>query len=91
MVQKRKQFDGLFAQLQDVQDSRGNTLTRYFSPRPANAPLSSKWRIPCSSGVRMPSNMRPFQDVLANIVQTLGEGYASRNRMYSAGSGITMR
>jgi hypothetical protein len=76
MAQKRKQFDGLFAQLQDVQDSRGKQLNTVLFSKTGECSVIFEMENPVQKWCTDAEQYIAFQDVLANIVQTLGEGYA---------------
>ena len=76
MVQKRKQFDGLFAQLQDVQDGRGEHLNTVLFSKTGECSVIFEMENPVQQWCTDAEQYAAFQDVLANIVQTLGEGYA---------------
>jgi hypothetical protein len=76
MAQKRKQFDGLFAQLQDVQDSRGKKLNTVLFSKTGECSVIFEMENPVQKWCTDAEQYIAFQDVLANIVQTLGEGYA---------------
>jgi hypothetical protein len=76
MAQKRKQFDGLFAQLQDVQDSNGKHLNTVLFSKTGECSVIFEMENPVQKWCTDAQQYTAFQDVLANIVQTLGEGYA---------------
>jgi hypothetical protein len=76
MAKKRKQFDGLFAQLQDVQDSRGKQLNTVLFSKTGEFSVIFEMENPVQKWCTDAEQYIAFQDVLANIVQTLGEGYA---------------
>ena len=68
MIGKKKPLDGLFAQLQDIKDENGNLLNTVL--------FSEKGDCSVIIGIENPVQQYAFTDVLNNIVQTLGEGYA---------------
>jgi hypothetical protein len=76
IAQKRKQFDGLFAQLQDVLDSQGKKLNTVLFSKTGECSVIFEMENPVQQWCTDAQQYAAFQDVLANIVQTLGEGYA---------------
>ena len=76
IAQKRKQFDGLFAQLQDVLDSQGKKLNTVLFSKTGECSVIFEMENPVQQWCTDAQQYAAFQDVLANIVQTLGESYA---------------
>ena len=76
MAQKRKPFDKLFAQLQDIRDKDGKLLNTVLWSQKGNPSVFFEIENPVQQYCTDADQYRLFQDVLANIVKTLGEGYA---------------
>ena len=76
MFWKKKPLNGLFAQLQDVKDDQGRHLnTVLFSAR-GDCSVIIEVENPVQQYCTDADQYFAFTDVLNNIVQTLGEGYA---------------
>ena len=76
MAQKRKPFDKLFAQLQDIRGKDGELLNTVLWSQKGNPSVFFEIENPVQQYCTDADQYRLFQDVLANIVKTLGEGYA---------------
>ena len=76
MLGKKKPMNGLFAQLQDVKDAQGRHLnTVLFSDR-GDCSVIIEVENPVQQYCTDAEQYFAYADVLNNIVQTLGEGYA---------------
>ena len=76
MAQKRKPFDKLFAQLQDIREKDGKVLNTVLWSQKGNPSVFFEIENPVQQYCTDADQYRLFQDVLTNIVKTLGEGYA---------------
>lgn len=76
MTQKKKIFDGLFAQLQDIRDERGKLLNTVLWSKNGECSVIFEIEYRVQQYCTDPGLYALFQDVLANMVKTLGEGYA---------------
>mgnify|MGYP003085835578 FL=1 len=76
MAQKRRPFDKLFAQLQDIREKDGKVLNTVLWSQKGNPSVFFEIENPVQQYCTDADQYRLFQDVLANIVKTLGEGYA---------------
>ena len=76
MTQKKKIFDGLFAQLQDIRDERGKLLNTVLWSKNGECSVIFEIENPVQQYCTDPDLYALFQNALANIVKTLGEGYA---------------
>lgn len=73
---KRSKIDGLFAELEDIKDGKGNLLnTVLFSSR-GDGSVFIEIENPVQQYATDADLYMAYMDVLANIVDTLGEGYA---------------
>ena len=73
---KKSKIDGLFAELEDIKDARGNLLnTVLFSSR-GDGSVFIEIENPVQQYATDAALYMAYMDVLANIVDTLGEGYA---------------
>jgi hypothetical protein len=76
MSNKKKPLDGLFAQLQDIKDGSGKLLNTVLFSKNGNPSVIIKIENPVQQYATDAVQYVAFTDVLNNIVQTLGEGYA---------------
>lgn len=76
MLGKKKPLDGLFAQLQDIKDENGNLLNTVLFSEKGDCSVIIGIENPVQQYCTDPEQYMNFTDVLNNIVQTLGEGYA---------------
>ena len=76
MLGKKKPLDGLFAQLQDIKDENGNLLNTVLFSEKGDCSVIIGIENPVQQYCTDPEQYMAFTDVLNNIVQTLGEGYA---------------
>ena len=76
MIGKKKPLDGLFAQLQDIKDENGNLLNTVLFSEKGDCSVIIGIENPVQQYCTDPEQYMVFTDVLNNIVQTLGEGYA---------------
>lgn len=76
MAQKRRPFDKLFAQLQDIREKDGKVLNTVLWSQKGNPSVFFEIENPVQQYCTDVDQYRLFQDVLTNIVKTLGEGYA---------------
>ena len=76
MIGKKKPLDGLFAQLQDIKDENGNLLNTVLFSEKGDSSVIIGIENPVQQYCTDPEQYMVFTDVLNNIVQTLGEGYA---------------
>ena len=76
MLGKKKPLDGLFAQLQDIKDENGNLLNTVLFSEKGDSSVIIGIENPVQQYCTDPEQYMVFTDVLNNIVQTLGEGYA---------------
>ena len=76
MANKKKPLDGLFAQLQDIKDGSGKLLNTVLSSKNGNPSVIIEIENPVQQYATDAVQYVAFTDVLNNIVQTLGEGYA---------------
>ena len=76
MLGKKKPLDGLFAQLQDIKDENGNLLNTVLFSEKGDCSVIIGIENPVQQYCTDPEQYMVFTDVLNNIVQTLGEGYA---------------
>ena len=76
MLGKKKPLDGLFAQLQDIKDENGNLLNTVLFSEKGDCSVIIEIENPVQQYCTDPEQYTNFTDVLNNIVQTLGEGYA---------------
>ena len=73
---KKSKIDGLFAELEDIKDQKGNLLnTVLFSSR-GDGSVFIEIENPVQQYATDAALYMAYMDVLANIVDTLGEGYA---------------
>ena len=73
---KKRPFDRLFAQLQDIDDAKGNHLNTVLWSKQGDCSVILEIRNPVPRFCMDAEPYMQFCDVLANIVQSLGEGYA---------------
>ncbi len=76
MIRKKKPLDGLFAQLQDIKDDGGNLLNTVLFSDKGDCSVIISIVNPVQQYCTDAEKYMEFTDVLNNIVQTLGEGYA---------------
>ena len=76
MFGKKKPLDGLFAQLQDVKDEKGNHLNTVLFSDKCDCSVVIQVENPVQQYCTDADQYFAYTDVLNNIVQTLGEGYA---------------
>ena len=76
MLGKKKPLDGLFAQLQDIKDDNGNLLNTVLFSEKGDCSVIIEIENPVQQYCTDAEQYMMFTDVLNNIVQTLGEGYA---------------
>ncbi|WP_281669208.1 TraG family conjugative transposon ATPase [Segatella buccae] len=76
MAQKKKIFDGLFSQLQDIRDEKGKQLNTVLWSKNGECSVIFEIENPVQQYSTDDALYALFQDVMANIVKTLGEGYA---------------
>ena len=76
MSNKKKPLDGLFAQLQDIKDGSGKMLNTVLFSKNGNPSVIIEIENPVQQYATDAVQYIAFTDVLNNIVQTLGEGYA---------------
>ena len=76
MAQQRKPFDKLFSQLQDIRDKDGKLLNTVLWSQKGNPSVLFEIENPVQQYCTDADLYCLFQDVLANIIKTLGEGYA---------------
>ena len=76
MATKKRPFDRLFAQLQDINDERGNLLNTVLWSKQGDCSVILEIKNPVPRFSTDAELYMQFCDVLSNIVQTLGEGYA---------------
>lgn len=76
MFGKKKPMNGLFAQLQDVKDERGQHLNTVLFSEKGDCSVIIEVENPVQQYCTDADQYFAYQDVLNNIVQTLGEGYA---------------
>ena len=76
MIGKKKPLDGLFAQLQDIKDDNGNLLNTVLFSDKGDCSVIISIENPVQQYCTDAEQYMEFTDVLNNIVQTLGEGYA---------------
>jgi hypothetical protein len=73
---KKTKIDGLFSELEDVKDSRGQLLNTVLFSKRGDASVIIEMENPIQQYCTDADLYLAYTDVLANIVQTLGEGYA---------------
>ena len=73
---KKKSLDGLFAQLQDIKDANGNVQNTVLFSKNGNPSVIIEIENPVQQYATDADLYIAYMDVLNNIVQTLGEGYA---------------
>ena len=76
MASKKRPFDKLFAQLQDINDERGRLLNTVLWSKQGDCSVIIEIKNPVPRFSTDAELYLQFCDVLSNIVQTLGEGYA---------------
>lgn len=76
MSNKKKPLDGLFAQLQDIKDADGKLMNTVLFSKNGNPSVIIEIENPVQQYATDSVQYVAFTDVLNNIVQTLGEGYA---------------
>jgi hypothetical protein len=76
MANKKKPLDGLFAQLQDIKDGSGRLQNTVLFSKNGNPSVIIEIENPVQQYATDAVQYVAFTDVLNNIVQTLGEGYA---------------
>ncbi|MBF1542880.1 MAG: ATPase, partial [Prevotella salivae] len=72
MAQKRRPFDKLFAQLQDIREKDGKVLNTVLWSQKGNPSVFFEIENPVQQYCTDVDQYRLFQDVLTNIVKTLG-------------------
>lgn len=73
---QKKPLDGLFAQLQDIKDANGNLMNTVLFSKNGNPSVIIEIENPVQQYATDADLYIAYMDVLNNIVQTLGEGYA---------------
>ena len=76
MTNKKKPLDGLFAQLQDIKDANGKLMNTVLFSKNGNPSVIIEIENPVQQYATDAMLYMAYTDVLNNIVQTLGEGYA---------------
>mgnify|MGYP000218988473 FL=1 len=76
MSTKNKPLDGLFAQLQDIKDADGKLMNTVLFSKNGNPSVIIEIENPVQQYATDAVQYVAYTDVLNNIVQTLGEGYA---------------
>jgi hypothetical protein len=76
MTNKKKPLDGLFAQLQDIKDANGKLMNTVLFSKNGNPSVIIEIENPVQQYATDAMLYLAYTDVLNNIVQTLGEGYA---------------
>ena len=76
MSTKNKPLDGLFAQLQDIKDTNGKLMNTVLFSKNGNPSVIIEIENPVQQYATDAVQYVVYTDVLNNIVQTLGEGYA---------------
>jgi len=76
MSTKNKPLDSLFAQLQDIKDGSGKLMNTVLFSKNGNPSVIIEIENPVQQYATDAVQYVAFTDVLNNIVQTLGEGYA---------------
>lgn len=76
MTPKKKPLDGLFAQLQDIKDANGKLMNTVLFSKNGNPSVIIEIENPVQQYATDAMLYMAYTDVLNNIVQTLGEGYA---------------
>ena len=76
MATKKKTFDGLFAQLQDIKDAKGNYLNTVLFSKKGDYSVIFEIENTVQQFSTDADLYFAYMDVLNNIVQTIGEGYA---------------
>jgi len=76
MFWKKKPLNGLFAQLQDVKDEHGQHLNTVLFSAKGDCSVIIEVENPVQQYCTDADQYFAYTDVLSNIVQTLGEGYA---------------
>ena len=76
MSNKKKPLDGLFAQLQDIKDGSGKLLNTVLFSKNGNPSVIIEIENPVQQYATDAVQYITYTDILNNIVQTLGEGYA---------------
>lgn len=72
----KKPLDGLFAQLQDIKDANGNLQNTVLFSKNGNPSVIIEIENPVQQYATDADLYIIYMDILNNIVQTLGEGYA---------------
>lgn len=72
----KKPLDGLFAQLQDIKDANGNVQNTVLFSKNGNPSVIIEIENPVQQYATDADLYIAYMDILNNIVQTLGEGYA---------------
>ena len=76
MFWKKKPLNGLFAQLQDVKDEHGQHLNTVLFSEKGDCSVILEIENPVQQYCTDADQYFAYTDILNNIVQTLGEGYA---------------
>ena len=76
MSTRKRPLDGLFAQLQDIRDAKGNIQNTVLFSKNGNPSVIIEIENPVQQYATDADLYIAYMDVLNNIVQTLGEGYA---------------
>lgn len=76
MANNKKPLDGLFAQLQDIKDAKGNVQNTVLFSKNGNPSVIIEIENPVQQYATDADLYIAYMDILNNIVQTLGEGYA---------------
>ena len=88
--QKKKPFDKLYAQLEDVKDSKGNYMNTVIFNRYGTWSVAIEIENPVQQYCTEAAQYYAYTDVLNSIVQTLGRAIACRSRTSSAASSTAM-
>lgn len=75
MAGKKRLFDGLFSQLQDITDSKGNYINTVLFSKNGDCSVIFEIENPVQQYCTDADLYFAYMDVLNNIVQTIGEGY----------------
>ena len=76
MATKRKAFDKLFAQLQDIKDENGHLVNTVLWSKNGDCSVILAMRNPVPRFCTDAEQYINFTEILGNVIQTLGEGYA---------------
>lgn len=76
MVNKKRPFDRLFSQLQDVTDEKGRFLNTVLWSKGGDCSVIFEMTNPIEQYATDADLYMLFHDVMSSVVKTLGEGYA---------------